>query len=210
MAISTLTVGISQERIRISSSRRLQRPKNLPFTPPVDERPAEKTASESHLDRLYRAAGVEPPNADDAEQVDAIGRSFLKLSNSDAGSIVSADRHSERSFEALRRFNAWAIPTAVTLLCGCIIAFMDLSPILPLCVRGYCGRSIDPRLHSFLPSQRLSADSHSHPDSLRQSSLQHAHHLKRFTSLNGMQFGLKRQHESRRPRQHLDRPQGHS
>lgn len=111
----------------------MRRPSGLPITPPVENPPPnfEKTPSQKHLNALYRSAGVEPPHADDAEQVDAIGQSFLKLS-SEAGSMATVARHNERSFEALRRYGGWATPTALALLCGCILAFMDLSPILPL------------------------------------------------------------------------------
>lgn len=72
-----------------------------------------------------------PGGHDEVQDVEPLQQSFLKL-NSDAGSMRSATRLSKRSFVVLRRYAGWAIVTALVLLVGQIIAFLDISPILIL------------------------------------------------------------------------------
>lgn len=134
-AITTLTIGVTQDHCRRSgfSKASIKRDSEEAIATTSGARLRDSNAEKhlSHTERLYKSAHLRVPGRTKPEQVHAFQESFLKLS-SDGGSIRTAAMEGRQSFRILVKYSAWAVFTSLTLLCGAIIAFMDISPVLTL------------------------------------------------------------------------------
>ncbi|CAO1629738.1 unnamed protein product [Parajaminaea phylloscopi] len=132
VAMVTLTTGVTHDRYRYStSSKATSRTSDRPHDLPSPTTAASKQ-EEGNIERLYRSARLPLPTRPDGEENVAFQESFLKLHSGSSGtpSMYTAAKANERSIQILLKYISWASFTALALLCGVVIAFLQLSPVL--------------------------------------------------------------------------------